>query len=183
MPALRGRFYTLMVAGNEAKKEMHMIFVTRKGVRLDRAACAWLIQRHIAPDAEIRYLEAEDLPQAVEGGAKVFHNTISEEQTARERTSFQELLAEYRLDERDEGLALMGDIVRGAETKEPGSIEEAEGLRAIAKGMNALAGSDEEMVERMLPVFDALYAYCLRRVQGHRDWANADAGWGERQEA
>ena len=44
-------------------------------------------------------------------------------------------------------------------------------------------GSGERMVERMLPVFDALYAYCLRRVQGHRDWANADAGWGERQEA
>ncbi|HVF98233.1 MAG TPA: chromate resistance protein ChrB domain-containing protein [Chloroflexia bacterium] len=159
-----------------------MIFVTRKGVRLDRAACAWLIRRHIAPDAEIRYLEVEELPQAVEEGAIVFHNTISEEQTARERTSFQELLVEYRLDERDEGLALMGDIVRGAETKEPGSIEEAEGLRAIAKGMNALAGSDEEMVERMLPVFDALYAYCQRRVQGQRNWANAGAGWGRREE-
>lgn len=156
-----------------------MKFVTRKGVRLDRAACAWLIRRHISPRADILYLEAEDLPQAVEDGAIIFHNTISEDQTAGERTSFQQLLAEYRLDERDEGLALMGDIVRGAETKEPGSMEEAEGLRAIAKGMNALAGSDEEMVERMLPVFDALYAYCLRRVNGHRDWANADAGWGK----
>jgi hypothetical protein len=72
----------------------------------------------------------------------------------------------------------MSDIVRGAETKEPGSIEEAEGLRAIAKGMNALARTDEEMVERMLPVFDALYAYCARRVAGRRGWANAEAGWG-----
>jgi hypothetical protein len=72
----------------------------------------------------------------------------------------------------------MGQIVRGAETKEPGSIEEAEGLRAIAKGMNSLSRSDQEMVERMLPVFDALYAYCVRRVQGHRGWANADPTWG-----
>jgi hypothetical protein len=172
-----------MVAGHRRKKEMNMIFVTRKGVRLDRAACAWLIRRHIAPDADIRYLEAAELPQAVDEGAVIFHNTISEEQTARERTSFQELLAEYRLAERNEGLALMGDIVRGAETKEPGSIEEAEGIRAIAKGMNALASSDEEMVERMLPVFDALYAYCQRRVQGHRNWANAEAGWGKRDDA
>ena len=31
--------------------------------------------------------------------------------------------------------------------------------------MNALSTSDEEMVERMLPVFDALYAYCTRRYK------------------
>ncbi|HVF98594.1 MAG TPA: chromate resistance protein ChrB domain-containing protein [Chloroflexia bacterium] len=157
-----------------------MKFVTRKGVRLDRAACGWLIRRHIAPDADILYVEVEDLPQAVEDGALLFHNTTSEDPASRDRTSFQELLAEYRLDERDEGLALMGDIVRGAEMKETGSIEEAEGLRAIAKGMNALARSDEEMVARMLPVFDALYAYCARRVAGQRGWANAEAGWGNR---
>ena len=93
----------------------------------------------------------------------------------RERTSFQELLAEYRLDESNPALALLGEIVYGAETKEPGSIEEAEGLRAIAKGMNALSHGDQEMVERMAPVFDALYAYCVRRVAGLRGWANEDS--------
>jgi hypothetical protein len=44
--------------------------------------------------------------------------------------------------------------------------------------MNALSLSDQEMVERMLPVFDALYAYCTRRVEGHRGWANAEEAWG-----
>jgi hypothetical protein len=155
-----------------------MKWVTRKGVRLDRTACAWLIQRHIDPNAEIVYVEAEALPAAIEEGALPFHNTVSEEPGTRERTSFQELLAEYRLDESNSALALMGEIVRGAETKEPGSIEEGEGLRAIAKGMNALVNSDAEMVERMLPVFDAVYSYCLRRVEGHRGWANAEEGWG-----
>lgn len=151
-----------------------MEWVTRKGVRLDRTACAWLIYRHIDSKAKIMYVEADMLPDAIEEGALPFHNTVSEDPGTRERTSFQELLAEYRLDESNNALALMGDIVRGAETKEPGSIEEGEGLRAIAKGMNALAKSDAEMVERMLPVFDALYAYCVRRVEGHRGWANAD---------
>ena len=47
-----------------------------------------------------------------------------------------------------------------------------------SKGMNALSHSDQEMVERMLPVFDAVYAYCVRRVQGQRGWANADPTWG-----
>ncbi len=156
-----------------------MKWVTRKGVRLDRTACAWLIKRHLDPKADIAYVEADELSDAIEDGALPFHNTVSEEPGTRERTSFQELLAEYRLDDSNAALELMGQIVRGAETKEPGSIEEGEGLRAIAKGMNALAKSDDEMVEKMLPVFDALYAYCQRRVEGHRDWANAGAEWGK----
>jgi hypothetical protein len=156
-----------------------MKWVTRKGVRLDRTACAWLIKRHIDSKAEIAYVEADALPDAIEEGALPFHNTVSEEPGMRERTSFQELLAEYRLDENNDALALMGEIVRGAETKELGSIEEGEGLRAIAKGMNALVSSDAEMVDRMLPIFDALFAYCTRRVEGHRGWANAEPGWGE----
>jgi hypothetical protein len=150
-------------------------------VRLDRAACAWLIKRHIDPHAELVYVEASDIAEAVEDGALPFHNTVSEDPHSRERTSFQELLAEYKLGESDEALALMGDIVRGAELKEPGSIEEGEGLRAIAKGVNALSHSDAEMVDRMLPVFDALYTYCVRRVAGRRGWANSEPGWGEKQ--
>jgi hypothetical protein len=156
-----------------------MKWVTRKNVRLDRTACAWLIKRHLDPGAEISYVEAAEMSDAVEEGALPFHNTVSEEPGTRERTSFQELLAEYKLDDSNEALELMGQIVRGAETKEPGSIEEGEGLRAIAKGMNALVKTDAEMVERMTPIFDALYAYCVRRVEGHRGWANADPGWGE----
>jgi len=151
-----------------------MKWVTRKRIKLDRSACAWLIQRHIDPQATITYVEAVDLPRAIEEGALPFHNTVSEEPGMRERTSFQELLAEYRLDESDTALALLGEIVYGAETKALGSIEESEGLRAIAKGMNALSSSDEEMAKRMMPVFDALYAYCVRRVNGHRGWANED---------
>lgn len=155
-----------------------MQWVTRKGVRLDRTACAWLILRHIDPKAELLYLDEGRLPEAVEGGALPFHTTVSEEPAVRERITFQQLLAEYKLEDSNPALALMGEIVRSAEMKEPGSIEEGEGLRAIAKGMNALCRSDSEMVERMLPVFDALYSYCARRVNNHRDWANSEQGWG-----
>lgn len=156
-----------------------MKWVTRRGARLDRSACVWLIKRHLDQRADILFVEAGDVAEAVESGALPFHNTISEDPNSRERTSFQELLAEYKLDESNEGLALMGDIVRGAETKEEGSVEEGEGIRAIAKGMNALSKSDTEMVERMLPVFDALYVYCLRRLGGKAEWANSEPGWGE----
>jgi hypothetical protein len=153
-----------------------MQWVTRRGVRLDRAACAWLIKQHIDPRAEIAYVGADEVAPMVEAGALPFHNTVSEAPHMRERTSFQELLAEYKLDEANDALALMGEIVRVAETKEPG-VEEGEGLRAITKGMNALSHSDGEMVARMAPVLDAIYAYCRRRVAGNRGWANAEPGW------
>ena len=75
-----------------------MKWVTRKRIKLDRSACIWLILRHIDPQAQIEYVESKDLPKAIEGGALPFHNTVSEEPGMRERTSFQELLAEYKLD-------------------------------------------------------------------------------------
>jgi hypothetical protein len=155
-----------------------MKWVTREGVRLDRSACIWLILRHLDPQAEISYVRAEDMPQAIEEGALPFHNTVSEEGDSHERTSFQELLAEYKWAQHDPALGLLGEIVRSAETKQFGIAEEGEGLRAVAKGMNSLSSSDQEMVERMLPVFDALYAYCQRRVEGHLDWPNTEPSWG-----
>lgn len=157
-----------------------MKWVTRRDIRMDRAACGWLIKRHIDPRGEIMFVEAADIADAVEDGAFPFHNTTSEDPNSRERTSFQELLAEYKLDENDEALALMGDIVRGAETKEPGSVEEGEGLRAIAKGMKALSKSDEAMVTNMLPVFDALYMYCQRRLAGKSNWATVEDSQGSK---
>jgi hypothetical protein len=149
-----------------------MQWVTRTGVRLDRAACAWLIVRRIDPRAEFAYLEDAALVAAIAEGALPFHNTTSEEPDADERTSLSLLLAEYKLDEADPALALLSDIIYGAETKDAAAMAESEGVRAIAKGMNALAQGDHDMVTRMLPVFDALYAYCQRRVRGQRAWAN-----------
>ena len=152
-----------------------MYWVTRNKVRLDRAACAWLILRRIDPGARLGYLEAEALVRAIGEGALPFHNTNSEEREAdvEERTSFSLLLAEYKLDQSDAALVLFGDIIAGAEGADANVAPEAAGVRAIAQGMNALAQSDESMVERMLPVFDALYAYCARQVRGLHGWANA----------
>jgi hypothetical protein len=120
------------------------------------------------------------MAESIASGALPFHNTSMEDSDAEERTSFDLLLTEYKLDQTNPALVLMSEIVHGAEFKEPGAIAESEGLRAIAKGANALSATDTEMVERMLPVFDALYAYCQRRVAGQRGWANSDSGAGTR---
>src|SRR5262245_49184570 len=133
-----------------------MKWVTRKGVRLDRSACVWLITHFLDDDPEIVYVEAPDLRGVAGSGARVFHDTVSEDATTRERISFQELLGGSESTRHNRALAFMGEILYGAEMKEADSVEEAEGLRAIAKGMSRLAKSDQEMVENMSIVFDAL---------------------------
>src|SRR5215212_6229749 len=126
---------------------MAMYWVTRAGVRLDRVACAWLILRHIDPQATLAYLDNAALVGAIAEGALPFHNTVSEdpettvEPEAEERTSFSLLLAEYKLDQSDPALVLFSDIIAGAEIKPSEAVPEAAGVLAIAKGMTALAAS------------------------------------------
>ncbi len=150
-----------------------MKWVTRRGVRLDRTACTWLIRRYIDPQAEISYVEAEAIPTAVQGGALPFHNTTSEDADM-ERTSFDQLLAEYKLDQQDSALTWLSAILRGAELHEADAPAEAAGLEAIAQGINALSHSDDEMVTLAMPLFDALYAYCKRKAEGRSGWANQE---------
>ena len=62
-------------------------------------------------------------------GALPFHNTTSEDSDLGERSSFDLLLAEYKLDQHNPALVLLGDMVHGAETKAPDAIAESEGER------------------------------------------------------
>ena len=47
-----------------------------------------------------------------------------------------------------------------------------EGLWAIGNGMRALSQDDAEFVERMRPVYDALYEYCKMRHAGSTGWTS-----------
>src|SRR5215210_1574506 len=150
-----------------------MKWVTIKGVKMDRTACAWLIRRFIDSDADFSFVAKDEIAEAVENGARVFHN-FTFTGVPRQRSTFQELLAEHGLDQTDPALVLMGESVRQAEragwTKD-GS--ENYGLWAIANGLTTLTGgSDSEVVERMLPVYDALYAYCQERAAGRSGWTS-----------
>jgi hypothetical protein len=83
-----------------------MQWVTRKGVKLDRSACAWLVLRHLDPQAEFLYLEAEPMQEAIAAGAKPFHNVTYAGPGSRTRSSFEDLLAENGLAQSDPALAL-----------------------------------------------------------------------------
>ena len=147
-----------------------MQWVTQNKVKIDRTASAWLIRRHIDPAAEFLFVERDTIPQAVAAGARPFHNLVVPG-VARERSTFQDLLIEHGLDETDPALVLMGEAVRNAESAGWSKQDSSHAsIWAIAVGNWSLSKDDAELVERLLPVYDAIYAFSRLRAAENSDW-------------
>lgn len=136
-----------------------MRWVTRKGAKVDRIACPWLIKRFIDGSAEFIYVPQEEVEQVAETehavpfdvpGARFGHHG--------ERCSFDALVEEHGL--RDRGILMMAEIVRGADTEMVDPPPESAGLRAIALGFSRLGLDDLESLRRQIPLYDALFEYC-----------------------
>jgi len=143
-----------------------MKWVTRKLVHVNRAATAWLVRRFLDPQAEICFVEPEEVEgiQRGEGalgfdapGARYPHGD------ERGRCSFEQLFAERLAG--DPALEELARIVHGADfPAEIGSTPESAGLWAISQGFTDVARDDAEIVERAAFIYDSLYAHLRRRV-------------------
>ena len=137
-----------------------MKWVTRREIRVNRTATAWLVHRFVDPAAEFEFVEAGRVAalQAEEGavgfdapGARYPHRD------AEGRCSFEALIAEHRPG--DGALRELARIVRGADFADAvGLTPESAGLRAISRGFPLVAKDDHETVERASFLYDALYA-------------------------
>jgi hypothetical protein len=136
-----------------------MEWVTRQGVRLDRAAMIWLIKKYIDPDAKITILpEADVMPHAEQTGATPFHHPKADLRHQGSRTGFDALRVRYELN--DPVLALMAMVHRGAETSDKHLTQWSAGIDAVAGGMRKLAQTDQEYLAGIMPVLDGLYQWC-----------------------
>ena len=141
-----------------------MKWVTRERPMVDRIACPWLIKRFVDPAAEFLYAPADQVTAVAERegavpydvpGAELGHHGVE--------CSFDAIIKKYSLtDPALQGLAL---IVRGADTDARDLTPESRGLVAIAAGFRLVYQDDQEQLERELPVYDALYAYCRQRIE------------------
>jgi len=144
-----------------------MKWVTRKNIRVNRTATAWLIRRFIDPEAEFFFVEPDDaaIVQRREG-ARSFdapHATYPHKD-GKGRCSFEALVDEYCPD--DTVLRQMARIVRGADfPEEIGLTKESAGLRAISHGFPLVAKDDNETVEKASFLYDALYAFLQAELQ------------------
>ncbi|PYI48464.1 MAG: chromate resistance protein [Verrucomicrobia bacterium] len=138
-----------------------MKWITREKIKVDRVACPWLIRKFIDRDAEFVFLPRDTDWAKINGGI-AFEVPNCELGHHGEDVSFNSILKKYKL--ADPALALLGEIVRAADSRPHDPHPAGEGLRWIASGFGALGMSDHEILEREFIVYDALYAECKRQV-------------------
>lgn len=143
-----------------------MTWVTKKRIKVNRAATAWLVRRFIDPGATILFVEPDEVAavQAREG-AKGFDapGATYPHQDAAGRCSFEVLVAEHCAG--DAALVGLARIVRGADFRDQLDLTpESRGLRAISDGFPLVARDDDETVEKATFLYDALYASLRERI-------------------
>jgi len=150
---------------DRAQEVRALKWVTRRGIRVNRAATAWLIRRFVDPAAEFLFVDPGEVArvQADQGaigfdapGARYPHDD------ANHRCSFEALAREHR--PHDPALAALARIVHGADfAREVGLTPESAGLRAISEGFPLVTADDHDTVAKASFLYDALYAALASR--------------------
>ena len=142
-------------------------WVTKKRIKVNRAATAWLIRRFIDPAGTVLFVEPDEVAEVqARQGATGFDapEATYPHQDAAGRCSFEALVDEHCADDR--ALVAVARIVRGADFRDQiGITPESAGLRAISDGFPLVAKDDHETVERAGFLYDALYASLRERLE------------------
>ncbi|MBI3301700.1 MAG: chromate resistance protein [Deltaproteobacteria bacterium] len=145
-----------------------MKWVTRRSIRVNRMATAWLIRRFIDPQASFLFVEPDEVAEIQRHeGAKGFDapGATYPHKDEQGRCSFEALVEEYRSE--DAVLRELARIVRRADFSEEVALTpESAGLRMISHGFPLVAQDDHEVVEKAAFLYDALYAALKRRHEG-----------------
>jgi hypothetical protein len=140
-------------------------WVTRERPKTDRIACPWLIGRFIDPQAEIRYVPADQVLAVAEIEAARSFDAPDAEFTHRgDQCTFEVLIDAFDLGG-DPALVRLARIVHAADI--PGELASdplGPGLLAIGEGGLAVEANDQQLLERGLFVYDALYAWCQQQT-------------------
>jgi hypothetical protein len=137
-----------------------MKWVTRKHIRVNRTATAWLIRRFIDPRAEFLFVEPDEVARVQqELGAKGFDafGATYPHQDTKGRCSFEALVDEHCAG--DATLRALARIVHCADLRDAPQTEAvAIGLRAISRGFPLAAKDDDEALAKASFLYDSLYA-------------------------
>jgi hypothetical protein len=134
-----------------------MRWVTRAGVHIDRAACAWLIRRHVDPAAEFGFVTD---PAEVPDGATPFDMRGVDLSHHGGDCTFETILRRYELV--DPVLWKIAEIIHEADLDD-GRFDapEAPGLDVLLRGLS-MTCDDQRVLELTGPLFDGLYEYHRR---------------------
>ena len=135
-------------------------WVTRKGLYVDRLACAWLIRRFMDPEAQFKFVSGRGYkPRERELRFDMFEGEFTHQG---DLCSFEVLVKEFFSS--DSALVEIGKIVhdldfKDAKFKKP----EAAGIGGLLDGLASAHRSDEARLNRGCAVFDHLYEFFRRK--------------------
>lgn len=132
------------------------IWVTRRGIEVDRIASAWLIRRFIDPVATFKFVSAKGYqPQAGELRFDMFDGEFTHEE---DRCTFEVL--QERLGFPDPALQRIAEIIHDLDIKDNKfGRPENMGLDHLLAGMTAGTTDDLVRLERGAAMFDYLYEH------------------------
>ena len=132
------------------------VWVTRKGVHVDRIACAWLIRRFIDSAAQFKFVAAKGYAP-LEGELR-FDMFEAEFTHQGDCCSFEVLLAHCCFE--DPALTAIAEIVHDIDLKDNKfEREEADGIARVIAGLAMNQREDLQRIERGTALFDDLYTY------------------------
>ena len=144
-------------------------WITRARPKIDRIACPWLIRRFIDPLAIFHYVPSDQV--LAEAGARTalpFDIPGVTFSHRGETCTFDAMLGDFGL--RDDALAEMARIIRGADTSRLDLTEQSPGLYAISLGLGDLIEDDHALLEAGMPIYDALYRWQRDLTRESHSW-------------
>lgn len=147
-----------------------MKWITRERPKIDRIACPWLIKRFIDKDAEFIYVPFDEVKaEAKKLKAIPFDIPDVEYTHYKDECTFDYILKKHKLD--DPALRTLALIVRGADTDRHDIATQASGLWAISAGLAFNFTNDQELLEKGMLIYDALYSWA-KHLQKERHTQN-----------
>jgi AraC-like DNA-binding protein len=147
-----------------------MKWITRERPKIDRIACPWLIKRFIDNDAEIFYVPFDQVKAKAKKLKAIPFDIPDVEYTHyQDECTFDYFLKKYKLD--DPALKTLAVIVRGADTDRHDLATQASGLWAISAGLAFNLADDQELLEKGMLIYDALYSWA-KHLQKERHTQN-----------
>ena len=136
-------------------------WVTRKGVYVDRIACAWLIRRFIDPDAQFKFVSSKGYrPRTGEIRFDMFEGEFTHEGYL---CSFEVLVKQFF--QADQALIEISKIIHDLDLKDTKFMQsETAGIGGLITGLASAHKSDEARLERGSAIFDDLYEYFRRKA-------------------
>jgi len=132
---------------------------------VERIACPWLIEKFVDSEAEFIFVAPDlVLGMAEELNAIPFDVKGAELGHRGDKCTFDAIIEKYNL--KRPALLELAKIVRGADTPARDLTPESRGLLAAAEGFRIISSDDCDNMDRQFPLYDALYAHCVRKVAG-----------------